>query len=387
MLDWKKRIVIVLAVLLVPGTAGIVNQVAIVVEGPLDLNVKEAYFFQEPYYARYEYDPGNGSSTNVEVRSEVVNATHSKGTVLVGGVVQGTFLAEPKGVVYEDGVAGGNYSTWFVFIPNPMLAINAFKGGDSLGLVDPTGFFGAPGQHLHLRAERKFVYWPYEHSQDRLLGAQASVDALITDDAGDEVGRAIVDGTCGLPFEWHWTAGGKMQSLKLLDTNFPISRNRLNLMLFSVIFGVLLVASAAFLTRKQWDEGSKLAALNLPADERGEVLVLLATGVVAMVMEIVDIWFYLPLGLVGNVLVHAAFAAWVLFVCIHQDYGTRWFILAFLEIAYVIAMQFVDVSYVPTLTANMGSTLAWLALVWASGIEKHVDSDASGLAKAVGAAI
>lgn len=385
-LNWQQRLAVVILALAVPAGAALTNQLAILYEGPGDLNEREAYFFQQSHSATYQYEGAGGASTTVTLRGTVVNATHTNVTVWVDGTRDGTFWVNPAGYLYEipatgAGTVTGNYSPWWVFLANPMLG-NIHEEGADYDLVDPTGFFGTLNQPLTLVTDRKFVYWPYEHAQDFLLGAQASIDAHVVNAAGDTVGTVILDATCGVVEEWHWIDGGAFHALVLLETTFPISRNRITMLMVAPIIGAIVFLAAAYLTVKREGTG-RLARLGQSKEERVEILILLGTGIVATIMEIVDIWFYLPLGLGGNLLVHGAFFAWVVGVAVRQKYGLKWTLPAFLEIAFVVAMQFVDVAYVPTLTANMGSTLAWLALVWASGIEKAVDADATGAGKHV----
>ncbi|MFX0183438.1 MAG: hypothetical protein ACFE95_10190, partial [Candidatus Hodarchaeota archaeon] len=109
-------------------------------------------------------------------------------------------------------------------------------------------------------------------------------------------------------------------------------------------------------------------------DERNEITLLLIAGVLAIIIEMIDIWFYLPLGLLGNMGVHLGYTIFLGLICWKQRYRYQWLVPSFLEIGFILALNFVTGDpYVPPLTAFMGSTISCIAIVWASGIEKYCD--------------
>ncbi len=381
-LTWKTRTSVVLLVFSVAIFGFLFNQLAIEVETGGDLNKKDITFFEKDYSATYIYENGSlGNQSELILQSNPINETHTNASITYGNHVD-WFFVHPNGTVYQDGHLRGNFSIWWIFVPNVLMMFGV-EGGETYNIVDPTGFLGAPDRGYTLVIDEKKTYWPYKPELKGLSGAQSSFVTSLWDDETDLlVARSTMDITVGFIEVWEGSLSGSYPRLTLKETTFPISRNRFVVLPTNIIFGIALCVIVFFLTNQRGENppsNNLLAKLKRPKDERNEIVTLIGIGVLAIIIEVVDIWFYLYLGESGNLYFHLGFTVLVGVACKIHNYGYRWCIPAFLEVAFVFALSFVTGDpYVPPLTAFMGSTISWLGLVWASGYEKHIDIDETG---------
>ncbi|GAB4315191.1 MAG: hypothetical protein Kow0069_16920 [Promethearchaeota archaeon] len=379
MLSWKQRWVLVFLVLGVALGGAVGNQVAIEVEGVgADLNVKEAYFFRSNHWARYAYDDGTGgpgaAPKSLELRGTVLDASTTNVTVTVDGALQGSFLVTPAGRVLQGGKDDGNYSIWWVYVPNVFMMLG-LMGGEVYDAVDPTGFLGVADQSFRMVVTDKRVFWPSDPEQRALSGAQSAFELTIYgEQTNATVATVVADITCGVVEVFRGARGGRQYELRLVDTSFPISRNRNLVLTFDVLIGAVLGVLLYLVTSGRLSKGP-LAKLQLPPEERKEAVVVYSTGAAAVVVEVLDIWFYMFFGKEGMLYLHLAFFTWIVVACKLLGYGYKWSAPAFLEVAFVFALGAItNDPYAPAITANIGSLVSWLALVWASGSEK-VEAD------------
>nr|MDO8115221.1 hypothetical protein [Candidatus Sigynarchaeota archaeon] len=227
-----------------------------------------------------------------------------------------------------------------------------------------------------LVVERRLTYWPSEPELVGLSGAQASILCTLWDKTSSRlISRIVFDVTCGVVETWEGSQA-EFITLTLLNTNFPISRNRFVFLASEAILAVVLCMVIIFILK------FSKKAVSLQPKQREEIVTLYIAGAAAMVLEAIDIWFYLYPGKAGMLLIHIAFTVAAGIICWRHKYGYRWLLPSILEIAFVFSLSgFTGDPYVPSLTAFMGSTITWLCLLWASGITKHVDDDERGIKK------
>ncbi|TFF86194.1 MAG: hypothetical protein EU551_02200 [Promethearchaeota archaeon] len=367
-LNWKTRFLIILATASIFVMSLVINQILIV--SPSELNEKDPYFFNENnYYASFYFNNGSyGVEQHLTVQSTYLNNTHSNCSIKFDDIVQDYFYVHPNGLVYDDKVLTENYSFYWVFVPNLLTTLGqGLEPGTSYNITDPTGLLGQANSNYVLIIERKGVYWPYEQRFSNLLGAQASFDVTIYNKSDMvKIATATYDQTTG---NIEILEGGKNKHITLLlyETNFPISRNRINQMWAAWIYGIILIVALYLLMKVDW-KNKFLKRFHLNSEKRNLTTLLMIGGFTSVIIEMIDIWFYIPLGFVGNVLLHTMFTVGMGIFCYHYRYKLAWLFPAILEIMFVMAIFLVEGEpYVPHLTAFMGSTITWLVLVFISG--------------------
>jgi hypothetical protein len=367
----------ILGLVLCIGLGGfVINQVAIEVEIPgMDLNVKDVYLFAKDYTSSFKFENDTmGTSTTVTLSSRVLNQTHTNVSIELYGVTS-WFLVHPNGTVYQVNQLRGNYSIWWIYIPNVLMGFGT-DAGVTYNVVDPTGFLGVANRTYLLVVDRKMTYWPSDPELMAISGAQASVACSLWDKTTNQlVSQAIIDITCGMIETWEGGQSSHMR-MTLVTTNFPISRNRQTVLASAVILSIIVFVIALYLVRVP------KKAKTLEPKQRELILALVGAGAGAILIEITDIWFYLFPGSTGMFLIHIAYTVVAGLMCARYKFGYKWLIPSILEIAFVFSLStFTGEAFVPSLTAFMGSTITWLCMIWASGIVKHVNDETRGYKK------
>lgn len=380
-LNGKKRLFIFLSIVIVAAGGMIGNQIAIESEGENDLNVKETYLFKNNHYMTYVYrNESFGTDRTLIITSKVIDDTHTNVSIYLDSILQGYFEVSPEGFVYREGVLlEDTYCIWWVFVPNIFMMLG-IKVGDTYTLIDPTGFLGTEWQNYSMIVTERMTYWAYDPIQRNLTGAQSSFRvSMFEEPTHIKISNAIIDVTCGIIEEWEGLRNGDLVKLLLVDTSFAMSRNRYLVIKLDAIIGVLVVLITLIVSSIKWKH-PKLTFLSLNKQEQKEILLLQTIGVICVLVEVVDIWFYLKLGKDLMLYMHLGLFALLFGVGgFILKYGFKWSLPAFFEVAYVFALALMTGDpYVPSITANMGSFFAWLVLVFASGIEKKSDGDVKG---------
>ncbi len=372
-LKWKIRLTILFIVAFVAVGSALINAIAIETEGlPWDTNVKEAYFFNGNYQMSFLFENGTMNSVQtLKVQGTVLDATHTNVSITIDGILQGFFITSPQGFVYNGSTLTSNYSIWWIYVPNPMLSLGqGLRVGTTYNVIDPTGFLGISNQTYILVVDSKAVYWPTDARLWMILGAQASFQYTLYNKSNlMRISSGWSDLTCGVPFLFDGAQQDHVQ-LTLYDTNFPISRNRINMFPWVFILGAIAIVSIYLIMRKEW-KSRLFSRLNVEPETRNEIIMLVTAGIFAIALEFVDIWWYLPLGLSGNLLLHLGFLGGLALIIWKKKYGFKWLVPGLLEVAFVGVISFATGEpYVPALTAFMGSFISWLCLLYISGYEK-----------------
>jgi hypothetical protein len=200
------------------------------------------------------------------------------------------------------------------------------------------------------------VYWPLDPG---LHGAQFAFEVTFYNESNDAVmGQAMYDTTCGLLFTLE--GGTPFTEVKLLDTTYEISRNRMMSWPWALGLSAGVTIIAYVLMKKRWE---------LEEETIREITLLMAIGVAVLMVDVyVDGWLYAIFGFMGNILLHISITLGLTAICFYQKYKLKWIIPAVLEIAFLIPMtMIVGDNYVPHLTAFMGMVITWLAMIWISG--------------------
>jgi len=379
-LNWKTRVLIIILTLIAALGAYGYNQILII--SPSKMNELDPLFFGENHYAKFYYNDGtlNSADKILSINSAVINSTHTLVTITIDTTTQGTFYVHPNGTVYQNGRCKGNYSIWWLHVSNPMLSFGqSIQKGTKFDVIDPTGFLGTAWKHYTVIVDRKVVYWPTDKRFWFILGAQASFEVSIYNNT-DKIASATLDLTCGIIELWDGGQNSR-QSLALYETSYPISRNRLNAFPALWIIGSIIIVVSYIFMRTKW-ENKLLNRFYLTSEKRRDTILLMIAGLIAIGIEFVDIWFYCPLGLEGNLLLHLVYVGFLAIICIIQKKRFIWLMPAILEIAFVGTISIITGDpYVPHLTAFMGSTISWLCLVWASKYDSEFDEGKTKLGK------
>ncbi|MBD3228653.1 MAG: hypothetical protein GF329_10760 [Candidatus Lokiarchaeota archaeon] len=382
-LNWKTRFLILFLTLLAGISSLIVNQ--IMIKSPSTINEEDPVFYN--YNGAQFFYNNNTMVDSTEqmlyIQNTKINQTHVNTSILINNEIQGHFLVNPNnGTVYQNGKCKGNYSIWWVHVPNPMLTFGqGLELGAKFSVIDPTGFIDDPWENYTMIVDEKVVWWPHEQKFSKILGAQASfVVSIYSNDS--KAASATLDLTVGFVELWDGGSGSNArQTLALKETDYPISRNRLTFFPAAILSGVIIIVIAYIFMKIDW-KTKLLRRLHLNDEKRLNTTLLLIAGLLAVMIEYIDIWFYNPLGLTGNLLLHAGYLGFLLVICFIQKKHFGWTLPALLEIFFVLAMVFfVGDPYVPHLTAFMGSTVSWITLVLVSGLKSNWDEGKTKIGK------
>jgi hypothetical protein len=315
----------------------------------------------------------------LQISGQSINETHTNVSLFLDGMPFGNFMANPYGWVYQHGELQQNlYSIWWVYVPNIMVFAGV-EEGDVFHVWDPTGFLEANRLTYDYEIEDKFVFYPVLPQHTNLFGAQASFEASLYKNASHQkVGTVIFDTTSGAIEQAEMIVNGHWCRLLLVETSYGISRNRIVLLVVNIIVGLvawLLLWMVLWLRQKRVLVAESLENANanskmylydnlLPVDtnQRNEFFALLLAGFVCSILDIVDTWFYHKVGEVNSMLIDAVYIAMLVAICVKWKYGVRWVFPAFIEFIY--AGPFRGRMMIP----YMGTTLAWIAVVWGSGV-------------------
>ncbi|MBD3228029.1 MAG: hypothetical protein GF329_07550 [Candidatus Lokiarchaeota archaeon] len=367
-LNWKTRFLIIIVTVTIFVMSLVINQILIV--SPSKLNEKDPYFFdQNDYYASFYFNNGSyNHEQSLVIQSTYLNNTHSNVCITIDDTIEDYFLVHPDGYVYREKYLTSNYSLFWIFVPNLLTTLGqGLEPGKRYNITDPIGILGEINSNYVLIIDRKGVYWPYEQRFSNLLGAQASFDVTIYNKSDMvKIATATYDQTTG---NIEILEGGINQqiSLFLYETNFPISRNRINQMWIAWIYGPIIIVLLYLLMRYDW-KNKFLSKFHLNSEKRNLTTLLLIGGFLSVIIEMVDIWFYIPLGFLGNILIHTIFTISIGILCYFYRYKLAALFPSILEILFVMAIFLVEGEpYVPHLTAFMGSTITFLWIVFATG--------------------
>ena len=360
MLSTKQRLIILLLLLII----GLIPVSAIVLARVLNLgtNVHDPLYFDSVKISTFEYN--NGTHVIPLTFNSVLNGTSYQAEVSYGGN-DFMFNITPDGRFVDNLRETNNYSIFWVHI-----VVTGSGGsetteqvGRNFSIWDNFGILGAPNTEYVLTVTAQSTYWSEEAG---LHGAQFSLLFVVRDLSNRLIANGEFDYTCGMLFFLSIGDGNGLSTLKLLDTTYDISRNRLTGIPW--VIGVIIGAPCivfAFLHFKKKEE----------LDTTIEMTFLTAmAGVTILVDFFIDIWFYAPLGRSGNLYLHLSIVGVYALYCLWRKLHLKYILPAFIEVAYVFTITLVTGdSYVPHLTAFMGLTITWLIMLWVSGF-KHRQS-------------
>jgi hypothetical protein len=165
------------------------------------------------------------------------------------------------------------YSPFWLPFSNPVISFNTKN--PIFPVYDTTGVLGAPNTEYLAKQESTFIM------MDDILQSQASYRYGLFSLQGKRVASAVYDATCGMLFNMQIKQPEK-SDLRLLKTNFPVSRNRNWLVIFNVLLGAGLIF---LLYRREKKSPEKKIVLPAPLSA------LVALGVLCLATDtLLDIW-------------------------------------------------------------------------------------------------
>lgn len=349
MLRTKYRFLIFLAVIVafyvcLPIPFAPINRIAV----ELNINPKDPLLFETNHVAQFHYNNGTADLTMIltvtEVESNWANVSIQMGDK--------TVWIQPS----LDGLLQGRYTIFWLHVINPQIqSIFGEIPGTVFNVTDPVGLIGSQNANYTAIITRRTVYWAVDAP---LHGAQFSFIVTFYSTTTNEVaGVAMYDSTCGLLFTLN--GGSPYVDVKLLETSYPISRNRLTVIPWAIGVFVGLTIVAYILLKKHW---------KLENDTINEVVLLLGAGGAAFCIDVYyDVWFYAILGFEGSLLLHLGATIGLGLLCLYKKYNLKCITPAILELAFVISMVvFVGDNFVPHLTAFWGLIFSWLIMLYMS---------------------
>ncbi|MCY3413461.1 MAG: hypothetical protein INQ03_17605 [Candidatus Heimdallarchaeota archaeon] len=320
------------------------------------INKREMYLFEQEEYLTYTYQNYSGNViTTLSITSLPINETHIKVLVHLDSDLE--FYVSPQGFVYNGStLLLDTYSPFWVYVPNK----TTFAGvsvGDSYAIFDPIGFL--PSNSIYtLDVVKKFTYYPIGEDQRILAGAQASFEAILTLN-DNKIGEYIIDTTSGAVEKAEFMLHGDWIELTLTDTSFGISRHRMVLIVLNLV--VSLVATVIVILLMKYR--SQLSYIPNSKEDQTKFLLIFITGLISFTLMILDNWFYLALGGIWNTIIDVLYALLVAWIARKYQWGIKWVIPVLIEFLY--ETPFRDTMMIP----YYGTTLAWMSLVWLSGME------------------
>ena len=360
MLNARKRVRIITIIglgLLVLAGAFILGRVL-----NTPFNAHDPLFFDRPMYVSYNYN--NGTHTgNLDIR---VSAFHSDRTTVTSTFYSevNTFNVTKSGSYIDNGTITSNQTFFWIHIAQGMGSEFVELSGMVYKIFDPVGILGLANTSYNLTVLAYTNYWPLE---PLIHGAQASCTFIIKN--GDTlVAEGLFDRTCGLVFELKIGGGANYKTLDITGTNYDISRNR--------VFGIAWMLPIAIITPiVGYILMTKVPRFKVEEqDKRLEMTSLIAVGTTAITVDIfIDVWYYATVGFVTNMIIHGVVLGACIGICVWRKYGIKWTIPLMMEIAFITSMYLIAdrITYVPYLTAFMGTLLTFIFMIIASGYKKQ----------------
>ncbi len=364
MLKTKYRFLIFLSLALVfymclPIPFSPINRIAV----ELDINPQDPLLFETYHTAAFHY---NNGTMDLSITLEVVEVNLGSNWANVSVDVEGSisyFQSSIDGILDN---TSNRYSIFWIHVGNVQLegVIFGVEAGTELNVTDPIGLIGPAYGNYTAIIDRKIVNWATDPA---LHGAQFSfLVTFYNESNGVKMGQAMYDSTCGLLFTLQ--GGFPYSQVKLMDTSYPISRNRMTVLPWAIGLFAGLIIIAYILMKKRWELEQKTIT---------EITLLLTAGGVAFTVDVfIDVWFYAVLGFSGSMALHLGVTIGFGLICLYQKYNLKCIIPPIIEFFFVGAMVlFVGDDFVPHLTAFWGLIMSWMVMLFMSKYSPAAKSD------------
>ena len=228
---------------------------------------------------------------------------------------------------------------WLPF-SNPVVTISTHN--PHFDILDTAGLLGEAGTAYQARQESTFIL------MDDILQSQASYRYGIFTKSGERAASAVYDATCGLLFRMQIKQPHK-GDLRLLETDFPISRNRRWLLILYPLFALLLLYP--LYRRDKWARETR-------GSHDWPLAWLVGLGMACLATDtLLDIWYPFLLGTYFPLAWHL-----VLLVPIYL-LGRRACVPAVAEIVMALAVWIFNKGTVPTFLYIPGLTVSFILML------------------------
>jgi hypothetical protein len=328
----------------------------------MDINVRDPLFFDRPLSAQYLYHNG---TEEVDLKFTVTNVGAAQSTLqtIIGGSSQLTTTYTHTGSYVDPsyGTTTNQSIFWIHIVEAGERSEFADLVGKNYTIYDPVGIIGVANTEYNITISGRTAYWPEEAG---VHGAQASLLFEVYSN-NIRIGKGLMDLTCGMIFTLD--VGGK--SLKLIDTDYDISRNRL----FALIPVIILVIAAPFIMYAYIYLRKKYRNKEESKEDMMDSIFLAGFAAVISAIDIYnDVWMYATLGFAGNMILRLSVLAIGAVYSLYRGYHIKWIIPGILEFLFVgaISLRMLGDSYAGHLTAAMGMTISLMAFIWMTGNER-----------------
>jgi hypothetical protein len=201
----------------------------------LGVNQQQPLYFNELNHSQFEYNNGsdilklNFDVQTIETSYTTCNITVGDESYMVNYTSNGSYI-DP---ITMD-TTGNNSIFWINIFTGPATDLEILTG-TTYPIFDPIGILGNPNSSYTAIITGYIVYWPTEAA---LHGAQASIMIEIRDSNGILKAKGLIDRTCGMLFTLE-IGSMNYSSLKLVNTNYDISRNRISALLPIILLPII----------------------------------------------------------------------------------------------------------------------------------------------------
>lgn len=327
-------------VLIMVMTLGLLPGLLAFLSTTVGISPRDPQFLGADYKAQFIATKSLADQSPIEVRSE----GRSKLIISEGGQVS-EFTFSPEGSYIKDGRDTGAYPVfWVRFPPQDKMRLRGefTKQINNLKVVDLTGLLGPKGNIYRVKNETSTILWSW------VLGSQFSHPLKFIDDNGAVVASGIYDTTCGIMEELSVYKDGALGEISLVETTFPMSRNRNFFLLYSVFVSAAILLYHFIRRRKKTTDPGMFS---LETD-------MLILGMIAMYVDVyLDIWFFHVTGPWLLVAIHLAASGYVYWRF------RLWVIFPLLELFWAGALALASRSIIPQLAFAPVLIIVWFALL------------------------
>ncbi len=255
------------------------------------------------------------------------------------GAIQGDLKASEHGEALSEKDWTYYHPLWLPFA-NPVTTLKTEN--PRFDIYDALGILGDAGEKYTAIQEGSFILW------DEILQSQASYSYGIFDLNNSRVASAVYDATSGLLFRLQVKKSDK-PDLRLIKTSFPISRNRVALLIITPLASLALLI--LLFRRAGRFEGARRAYL------KKQAWFVMLGMICVMTDTLMDLWYPFALGNLVPIAWHLGL------VVVFMILGGRAAYPVFIELAMVFFFWIYHHGTAPTMAYIPGAIISFVILL------------------------